>query len=96
MKHTFFILGVAVLLLAVTACSQDEPTGDSLPGGKYPLELTAANLHEAVATLPPLPRPIPSSGGRQAMKARRSWHGILTARPCPRTGLSPLLRLKKR
>ena len=50
MKHTFFILGVAVLLLAVTACSQDEPTGDSLPGGKYPLELTAANLHEAVAT----------------------------------------------
>ena len=50
MKHTFFILGVAVLLLAVTACSQDEPTGDSLPEGKYPLELTAANLHEAVAT----------------------------------------------
>ena len=36
--------------LVLAACSQDEPTGDSLPGGKYPLELTAANLHEAVAT----------------------------------------------
>ena len=47
MKHTL-IMAAAALVLA--ACSQDEPAGDSLPGGKYPLELTAANLHEAVAT----------------------------------------------
>lgn len=47
MKHTLLLCAAALVL---AACSQDEPTGDSLPGGKYPLELTAANLHEAVAT----------------------------------------------
>lgn len=47
MKHTLILVAAALVL---AACSQDEPTGDSLPGGKYPLKLTAANLHEAVAT----------------------------------------------
>lgn len=47
MKHTLILVAAALVL---AACSQDEPAGDSLPGGKYPLELTAANLHEAVAT----------------------------------------------
>ena len=47
MKHTLLLCAAALVL---AACSQDEPTGDSLPGGKYPLELTVANLHEAVAT----------------------------------------------
>ena len=41
---------MAAAALVLAACSPDEPTGDSLPKGKYPLELTAANLHEAVAT----------------------------------------------
>ena len=47
MKHTLILVAAALVL---AACTQDEPAGDSLPGGKYPLELTAANLHEAVAT----------------------------------------------
>lgn len=47
MKHTLILVAAALVL---AACSQDEPTGDSLPGGKYPLELTTANLHEAVTT----------------------------------------------
>ena len=47
MKHILILVAAALVL---AACSQDEPTGDSLLKGKYPLELTAANLHEAVAT----------------------------------------------
>lgn len=48
MKHSFLVLCAAAL--AATACTNDELGNGTLPGGKYPLELTAANLHEAVAT----------------------------------------------
>lgn len=48
MKHSFLVLCAAAL--AATACTNDESGNGTLPGGKYPLELTAANLHEAVAT----------------------------------------------
>ena len=55
MKHTL-IMAAAALVLA--ACSPDEPTGDSLPKGKYPLELTAANLHEQLPIcMKPWPHP---------------------------------------
>lgn len=48
MKHSFLVFCAAAL--AATACTNDELGNGTLPGGKYPLELTAANLHEAVAT----------------------------------------------
>lgn len=48
MKHSFLVLCAAAL--AATACTNDELGNGTLPGGKYQLELTAANLHEAVAT----------------------------------------------
>lgn len=48
MKHSFLVLCAAAL--AATACTNDELGNGTLPGGKYQLELTASNLHEAVAT----------------------------------------------
>lgn len=48
MKHSFLVL--CATALAATACTNDELGNGTLPGGKYPLELTAANLHEAAAT----------------------------------------------
>ena len=69
MKHTLILVAAALVL---TACSQDEPAGNSLPGGKYPLELTAANLHEAVA--------IPAVTTR---RDRNSEHGGRQLGGCP-------------
>ena len=50
-RHPLHILsGAAVLLLAATACTQDEPAdGDRLPEGEYPLIINATGL-QAVAT----------------------------------------------
>ena len=47
MKHSFLVLCAAALVLA--ACSQDEPAGDSLPGGARPLVINASGL-QAIAT----------------------------------------------
>ena len=46
MKHTLILVAAALVL---AACSQDEPTGDSLPVGEYPLLINAAGL-QAIAT----------------------------------------------
>ncbi len=46
MKHTLILVAAALVL---AACSQDEPTGDSLPGGKRPLVINASGL-QAIAT----------------------------------------------
>ena len=47
MKHSFLVLCAAAL--AATACSQDEPAGDSLPGGARPLVINASGL-QSIAT----------------------------------------------
>ena len=46
MKHTLILVAAALVL---AACSQDEPTGDSLPGGARPLVINASGL-QAIAT----------------------------------------------
>lgn len=46
MKHTLILVAAALVL---AACSQDEPTGDSLPGGKRPLVINASGL-QSIAT----------------------------------------------
>ena len=46
MKHTLILVAAALVL---AACSQDEPTGDSLPVGEYPLLINAAGL-QVIAT----------------------------------------------
>ena len=46
MKHTLILVAAALVL---AACSQDEPAGDSLPVGEYPLLIDAAGL-QAIAT----------------------------------------------
>ena len=47
MKHSFLVLCAAAL--AATACSQGEPTGDSLPVGARPLVINASGL-QSIAT----------------------------------------------
>ena len=46
MKHTLILMAAALVL---AACSQDEPTGDSLPGGARPLVINASGL-QSIAT----------------------------------------------
>ena len=46
MKHTLILVAAALVL---AACSQDEPTGDSLPGGARPLVINASGL-QSIAT----------------------------------------------
>ena len=49
-RHLSYILsGAAVLLLAATACTQDDLGGGTLPEGEYPLVIRATGL-QAVAT----------------------------------------------
>lgn len=46
MKHTLILVAAALVL---AACSQDEPAGDTLPGGKRPLVINASGL-QSIAT----------------------------------------------
>ena len=49
-RHTLYLIpAAAVLLLAATACTQDELSGGALPEGEYPLIINATGL-QAVAT----------------------------------------------
>lgn len=49
-RHTLYLIpAAAVLLLAATACTQDDLGGSTLPEGEYPLVINATGL-QAVAT----------------------------------------------
>ena len=49
MRHRLFIPAATALLIALTACTQDDLGGSTLPEGEYPLVIRATGL-QAVAT----------------------------------------------
>ena len=49
MRHRLFIPAATALLIALTACTQDDLGGGTLPEGEYPLIINATGL-QAVAT----------------------------------------------
>ena len=49
MRHRLFIPAATALLIALTACTQDDLGGGTLPEGEYPLVIRATGL-QAVAT----------------------------------------------
>ena len=66
MRHRLFIPAATALLIALTACTQDELADDNrLPEGEYPVVIRATGLSvEATPQAAPPPAPLWTATGR--------------------------------
>ena len=71
MRHRLFIPAATALLIALTACTQDELAEGTLPEGEYPVVIRATGLSvEATPQAAPSTVPPWTATGR----AYRPWH----------------------